>query len=368
MRSDPLSRSKKIFGLSKTRLLFKATLTIIILSPLAFNATQGYLDSQSFNKNMITVVAVQGGTTVFQNDRFTHGFAYDLARNYVTDMNMEFNLVTVKDDKTALKWVKKGKADFALTTTSPQNIEQSKLIAVEGSCGAQSVLQKYGLDKNLSWVFKSAEDPLAMTATGYLCQTKQTGQLQKLASFYDQNYLKPRDLTLVTQNLQQRLPIYKANFQKSADQVDMDWQFLAAIGYQESYLDPNSISPTGVRGVMMLTKNTAKAMGVADRTNPAQSIQGGAKYMDLMLNEYKQVPYPDRNWYALVAYNMGPGAVNGIRKQLEKQGKNPDQWINLYQHLDNTQRANPRHAQAIQYVKRIRVYLEHIKTTPLAQI
>ena len=55
----------------------------------------------------------------------------------------------------------------------------------------------------------------------------------------------------VTRNLQQRIPIYKASFKQSAQQNNLDWQFLAAIGYQESYLNPHSVSPTGVRGVRM---------------------------------------------------------------------------------------------------------------------
>ena len=71
-----------------------------------------------------------------------------------------------------------------------------------------------------------------------------------------------------------------------------DWHLLAAIGYQESYLKPNSVSPTGVRGLMMLTSSTAKAMGVQNRTDPHQSIQGGAKYYDLMLDKFSDVPYP----------------------------------------------------------------------------
>ena len=172
----------------------------------------------------------------------------------------------------------------------------------------------------------------------------------------------------VDKDLQKRLPKYQASFKQSAKQHDLDWHFLAAIGYQESYLRPESVSPTGVRGVMMLTSSTAKAMGVSDRTDAKQSIQGGAKYMQLMLDEFDHVPYPDRNWYALVAYNMGPGAVNSIRKRLERQGKNPDQWINLYNYLERNQRANGRYRQALQYVKRIRVYMEHIKRNEMAQL
>ena len=113
---------------------------------------------------------------------------------------------------------------------------------------------------------------------------------------------------------------------------------------------------------MMLTNSTARAMGVSNRNDPAQSIQGGAKYYDLMLSEYDDIPFPDRNWYALVAYNMGPGAVNQIHKRLQAQGKDSNQWVNLYNYLQSNKTRNGRYKQAVQYVTRIRAYLEHIKT------
>ncbi len=49
-----------------------------------------------------------------------------------------------------------------------------------------------------------------------------------------------------------------------------------------------------------------------------------------MLSEYDDIPFPDRNWYALVAYNMGPGAVNQIQKRLQTQGKDPNQCQPLW--------------------------------------
>lgn len=363
------ARSGQSLNFLKSRPRLKISLFLAAIVPLSLTATKGQQLTQSpVNSDKLTVVTVKGDTTVFQKDGFTHGFGYDIAQRYAKNLGLKLDLQTVKDDATALQWVKKGKAQFAMTTTSLNNIEKAHLVAIEGSCGAQNTLEKYGLNNNLNWVFKSAEDPFAMTAAGYLCKTKQDGTLQKFASFYDRNYVKPQDLQIITRDLNNRLPTYKTSFQRSAKTHDLDWHFLAAIAYQESYLKPDSVSPTGVRGVMMLTSSTAKAMGVQDRTNPAQSIQGGAKYFDLMLDEFEYIPYPDRNWYALVAYNMGPGAINKIRGQIKRQGKNPDQWINLYNHLENNQRANGRYRQAVQYVKRIRVYLEHIKTTPLAQI
>ncbi len=363
------SRSRLCLSQFKFHPILKATLVISAIIPLSLNVTQGSLhQSSAQDGNVLTVVAPKNPTTVFDNDGFMHGFGYDLVRNYAQNMDLKLNFITVKDNATALSWVKKGKAQFALTTTNIQTIESKNLVAVEGSCGAQETLKKHGLNTNISWVFKSADDPLAVTATGHLCESKQTGKIKQLASFYTQNYLDKTALDKVTRNLEKRLPIYKASFKKSAKQLDLDWQFLAAIGYQESYLNPNSVSATGVRGVMMLTQNTAKAMGVQDRTNPAQSIQGGAKYFNKMLSLYQDVPYPDRNWYALVAYNMGPGSVSQIRKKLTAQGKDPNQWMNLYQYLESHQNGSARHRQAVQYVKRIRIYLEHIKGTELAQL
>lgn len=138
-------------------------------------------------------------------------------------------------------------------------------------------------------MFKQADDPLTQTASGFVCQSKQNGLTQQLASFYNRNVVKPEAWSTIQRDLSARIPIYKASFKQSAAQYDLDWHLLAAIGYQESYLKPESVSPTGVRGLMMLTNSTARAMGVSNRNDPAQSIQGGAKYYDLMLSEYDDI-------------------------------------------------------------------------------
>lgn len=314
------------------------------------------------NTNTLTVVAVESPTTVFKEDQFLHGFGYDLARNYAQSLNVKLDFKIVTDNATALKWVQQGKANLAMTTASLSSIENKGLMSFSASCGDIVNLQKNGLNPNLSWVFKQADDPLTQTASGFVCQSKQNGLTQQLASFYNRNVVKPEAWSTIQRDLSARIPIYKTSFKQSAAQYDLDWHLLAAIGYQESYLKPESVSPTGIRGLMMLTNSTARAMGVSNRNDPAQSIQGGAKYYDLMLSEYDDIPFPDRNWYALVAYNMGPGAVNQIQKRLQAQGKDPNQWVNLYNYLQSNKTRNGRYKQAVQYVTRIRAYLEHIKT------
>ncbi|WP_374663475.1 transglycosylase SLT domain-containing protein [Acinetobacter sp.] len=365
MHSSSTSGSRLCLNSLKSLPMKSLAFGTLLLPFHSINASKtAYQFDNVVNSNTLVVVSVANPTTVFTDSDHLHGFGYDLVRNYADSLNVKLEFKTVDDNATALKWVKQGKASFAMTTASIQSIEAKKLTSFSASCGETVSLTKNGLSAQLNWVFKAADDPLSETANGFVCRSKQNGTLQQLASFYNQNVIKQESWDTIQRDLNSRMPIYKASFQRTAELYDIDWHLLAAIGYQESYLKPNSVSPTGVRGLMMLTNSTAKAMGVSNRTDPAQSIQGGAKYYDLMLDQFADVPYPDRNWFALVAYNMGPGAVSQLQKRIKAQGKNPNQWVHLYAYLDRNKASNGRYRQAVQYVTRIRAYLEHIKTTP----
>ena len=365
MHSSSTSGVRLCLNSLKSSLSLKILAFSTLLIPFhSINASKSYKYDSVVNDKQLTVVSVENSTTVFKDGSHLHGFGYDLARNYANSLNVNLLFKTVPDNATALKWISQGKANFAMTTADVSSIEKKHLASFSATCGDLNSLQQNGLDTNLNWVFKHADDPLTQTASGFVCQGKQSGSIRQLASFYNQNVVKEESWDSIQRDLNQRMPIYKASFKNTAEKYDLDWHLLAAIGYQESYLKPNSVSPTGVRGLMMLTNSTAKAMGVSNRTDPAQSIEGGAKYYDQMLDRYEDVPYPDRNWYALVAYNMGPGAVNQIQNRIKAQGKNPNNWVNLYSYLDNNKTSNGRYRQAVQYVTRIRAYLEHIKSTP----
>lgn len=350
----------RLHSLSSKLPLF--TLGLITLPFSSLNAEKSHQYNTVINSNTLTVVAVENPTIVFKHDDFLHGFGYDLSRNYAQSLKVKLNFKTVPDNATALKWVAQGKANFAMTTASLDTIEQKQLVSFSASCGDQASLRKNGLNTQFNWVFKQADDPLTLTASGFVCQSQHAGTTRQLASFYNRNVVKPESWSIIQKDLKKRLPIYQASFKKSAAKYDIDWHLLAAMGYQESHLNANSVSPTGVRGLMMLTSSTAQAMGVRNRADPTQSIQGGAKYYDQILSQFNNIPYPDRNWYALVAYNMGPGAVFKIQKRIQSQGKDPNQWVNLYDYLQKNQTRNGRYKQALQYVTRIRSYVEHIKT------
>ncbi len=364
MHSNSTSGSRLSLNSFFRALSFKTLVLSTALIPFSLNASKTNQYNAVVNSSKLTVVAVSNPSIVFKDGKYKHGFGYDLAHNYAESLNVKLEFKTVPDNATALKMVAQGKANFAITTASAEKIEDKLLTSFSASCGDFNTLQKNGLNTELNWVFKQADDPLTATASGFICQSKQNGSTQQLASFYNRNVVKQNDWNTIQRDLNARLPIYKASFKRSAQQYGLDWHLLAAIGYQESYLKADSVSPTGVRGLMMLTNGTAKEMGVSNRSDPAQSIQGGAKYFDMMLSRYSYIRNPDRHWYALVAYNMGPGAVESVQKRIKAQGKNPNDWMNMYNYLTRHQASNGRYKQAVQYVTRIRAYLEHIKSTP----
>jgi membrane-bound lytic murein transglycosylase F len=127
--------------------------------------------------------------------------------------------------------------------------------------------------------------------------------------------------------LNSRFPRYQQLFEEAELETGIDWRLLAAIAYQESHWDAKAVSPTGVRGLMMLTERTAGMMDVADRHDARESIFGGARYFEGVLRKIpERIPVEDRLWLAVAAYNIGFGHVEDARIITQTQGGNPDDW------------------------------------------
>ncbi|MDC9589729.1 membrane-bound lytic murein transglycosylase MltF [Xenorhabdus sp. XENO-10] len=139
------------------------------------------------------------------------------------------------------------------------------------------------------------------------------------------NYL---DTISLIRAINKRLPIYQPIFQKYAG--TLDWHLVAAIAWQESHWDPLATSPTGVRGLMMLTRPTAKWVGVNDRLDPEESVRGGVAYLNHLIERMpKTIPEDERIWFALAAYNIGYGHVLDARKLTVEQKGNPNSWVDV---------------------------------------
>ena len=205
-----------------------------------------------------------------------------------------------------------------------------------------------GEQSSLAWIVGKGEDNSVLEAANqFLTQAQENGTLQRLRERYygHVDVLGYVGAYAFAKHLQQRLPRYEKVFRETAKEHGVDWRLLAAIGYQESHWQPEATSKTGVRGLMMLTLNTAKAMGVNNRLDPVQSIRGGGKYIaKVHANLPDSIEEPDRTWFALAAYNVGGGHLEDARKLAESEGLNPNKWLDVKQML-------PRLAQKQWYTK-----------------
>jgi membrane-bound lytic murein transglycosylase F len=189
-----------------------------------------------------------------------------------------------------------------------------------------------------AWAFApGSDDSLLQKARTFLRQAKHSGRLAALheAFYAPTDRLDRVGMTQFMRQVRERLPPLIPIFQDVANAYDMDWRLLAAVGYQESHWDPEASSYTGVRGIMMLTQRTARQLGLTDRLDPQQSIDGGARYLLRLRNRVPdRIPEPDRTWMALAAYNMGFGHLEDARVLTQKQGGDPDAWQDVESRLD----------------------------------
>lgn len=194
-----------------------------------------------------------------------------------------------------------------------------------------------GEERKLAWAFPHAEDSsLYRAAVDYFRRIEKDGSLEQMVERY-YGYVEKLgfvDKRTFVRHMAQRLPPLVPLFKQAAQENGVDWKLLAAIGYQESHWNPEAVSPTGVRGVMMLTSATAKQMGVDDRTDTEQSIMGGARYLVRMEQKIPdRIQEPDRTWLALAGYNVGFGHLEDARILTQRGGGDPDKWADVKRHL-----------------------------------
>ncbi|MBM4219463.1 MAG: membrane-bound lytic murein transglycosylase MltF [Gammaproteobacteria bacterium] len=171
--------------------------------------------------------------------------------------------------------------------------------------------------------------------------------------------------------VRERLPRFQAWFQEAAAETGIDWRLLAAVGYQESRWDAASVSPTGVQGLMMLTAETARRVGITDRADPRESIFGGARYLQIVERTIpERIPDPDRTWLTLAAYNVGYGHLEDARILTQRRGQDPDRWPDVRdnlpllaqeRHYETLKRGYARGWEPVGFVRNVQTYAELLR-------
>ncbi|MFW5969372.1 MAG: membrane-bound lytic murein transglycosylase MltF, partial [Halofilum sp. (in: g-proteobacteria)] len=226
-------------------------------------------------------------------------------------------------------------------------------------------------EQQLGWVMPQARGDLADAVEDWLTGFRERGRLDDLRERYYGFFalFDYVDTAVYIRRIRERFPQYDKYFREAADEHDLPWLLLASQGYQESHWNAAARSPTGVRGIMMLTLNTAREMGVNDRLDARQSIFGGAKYLARMKKRFKsEVTEPDRTWLALAAYNIGRAHLHDAQTLAREQGLDPHSWGDIKkvlplladpEYYNDLKFGYARGTEPVRYVRRIREY-QHI--------
>ncbi|MCH4564200.1 membrane-bound lytic murein transglycosylase MltF [Halomonas sp. EGI 63088] len=224
---------------------------------------------------------------------------------------------------------------------------------------------------SMAWAFPAGRGlGLVEAANRFLDELREGGELDDLMARYfgHDDYLEYVGARTFINHVHQRLPTYAELFREAARNTRFDWKLLAALGYQESHWDPEATSPTGVRGLMMLTLPTAGELDVDDRLDPEQSIDGGARYLRSLKERLPEsITGDDRLFMAMAAYNVGLGHLYDARDIAEMRGGDPDRWADVREALpllqerewhSKTRHGYARGGEPVIYVRNIRRYYE----------
>ncbi len=265
-----------------------------------------------------------------------------------------------------LQKLAKGEIDY--TVTNALQIKQKKHFYA-------NIDSAFELDASSNqWIFpKFVEPELLRRTKAFFERIQDDGSLRQLLDNYSGHFqqLEAGDIHFFKKKIKTKLPGFKKHFVRAGELTEIDWRLLAALAYQESHWNPEAKSITGVRGMMMLTQDTAKRMKVTDRLDARQSILAGAGYLQLLKNKLSDsVAEPDRTWIALAAYNQGYGHIVDARTLATRFNLNPDLWVDLKktlpllskkQYFDTIKYGKTRGSEAVTLTESVRAYYEILK-------
>ena len=228
-------------------------------------------------------------------------------------------------------------------------------------------------EESLAWAVKKEDQELCEQINLFFEKAKESGLFGKI---YEKYYGRIEvfdyfDLKKFHERINTRLPKYKKIIIRESKKYGFDWRMIAAVVYQESHFNAMAESRTGVRGLMQVTKVTAKQMGIENRLHPEQSLEAGIKYLDVLYEKFKEMgDNHQRLLFALASYNVGYGHIRDAQKIAEAQGLDKNKWESLKKVLPllskrkyykKTKYGYARGREPVKYIENILIYFDILK-------
>jgi membrane-bound lytic murein transglycosylase MltF len=294
------------------------------------------LDPQ-FVKSTITVGYLESASTSFE---------IHLVTKFLRSLKSSIEFVKASDSAELSDWTIKQKVDLAvggLRTSVETKILNSQPL-------------EQATTPSVFW-FGYEQKKLKKEFHKWLELSYRTGSFQSAKELF----LKPvNSLTALDRSWLKkrysRFAHFKPHVKKFAKKYQVPWKLIAAISYQESQWQVQADSHTGVEGIMQLTIDTAKFVGIQDRTHPLQSFYGGTKYFQYLLRQQpKELSERERVVLALAAYNMGLGTLKQIQEEALKEGLDPNDWMQIKSFIPQ-----PKQKETTRFVNRVLAYWDYI--------
>ncbi len=304
-------------------------------------------------------------------------------RNIVVIKNsaQEDVLRTVRMDIPALRWsiVNEAKPTDLLDKVSSGELDctvanEEQIAYMRNFKPAMDAGLEIGTPTELAWSFPlNVDAELYAQMEQFFTRIENDGRLDQLLNrFYGHtDRIIPFDAAAFLSKANSVLPRYRQIFEEAAAITGIEWQLLAAIAYRESHWNPLATSYTKVRGMMMLTEDTADRMKVSNRLDARESIMAGARYLQLLKEQLPlRIDEPDRTWLALAAYNKGMGHLEDARTLTQRYGMNPDQWVDVQKSMaklrthsiaKTLKHGYARGGEAVIFVETVRLYRDMLK-------
>lgn len=280
------------------------------------------------------------------------------------DADLSWGVNAHADTEDLLYAVAHGKIAYTVADSDMVDITQRYYPKLEAAF-------KLGPPQPLAWAFpRRGDDSLYNQAIQFVLNMRHNGTLKRLVNRYF-SYVGELDYVgrvVFLRDARQVLPRFETEFKNAAQRYGLDWRLLAAMSYQESHWKPRARSPTGVKGIMMLTLSAADEVDIKNRLNPRESILGGARYLhDIMQRLPGAIRQPSRTWMALAAYNIGFGHLMDARALARERKSNPNLWQDVRAQLPlltkkrwyrRTRFGYARGYETVDYVAHIRTYYD----------
>lgn len=233
-----------------------------------------------------------------------------------------------------------------------------------------------GPEHSLGWALPKGDKRFRAKINEFLTFAKKSGLYDDIYTrYYDDNQIFDYvDLQVFHRRLRSRLPRYVGLIKREAEANDFDWRLITAVIYQESHFNSRARSNTGVRGLMQVTRDTARRMGVKNRMDPNRNVHAGVKYLRKLYDYWPKISEPDRTKFVLASYNIGLGHVRDAQKIARELDLPFDKWSGLQQTLPllrekkyykKSKHGYARGTEPVKYVSRISTYYDILRQKDL---